>query len=43
MSSLRNRTGSAVQKPGTEQDLNRGGGRGRQSGGFGFGPDGECV
>ena len=30
------------QKPGGGQDLGRGG-RGRQPGGFGLGPSGECI
>lgn len=36
-------TGPAGQGPGTGRGLGQGGGRGRQPGGFGLGPDGECV
>jgi len=38
----RNGSGPVGQGPGTGRGLGRGG-RGRQPGGFGLGPDGECV
>ena len=41
MSPLRNGTGPTGQRPG--QGLGKGGSRGRQPGGFGFGLGGECI
>ena len=43
MSPLRNGTGPADQRPGARRGLGQGGGGGRQPGGFGLGPGGECV
>ncbi len=40
---FRDRTGPYGQEPGAGQGLRRGLGRGRQSGGFGLGPKGECL
>ena len=36
-------TGPSGEGSGTRQGLDRGGGRGRQPGGFGLGPSGECI
>ncbi len=43
MSPQGNGTGPLGQGPGTERGLGQGRGRGRQPGGFGLGPDGNCV
>lgn len=36
-------TGPAGRGPGTGRGFGRGGRRGRQPGGFGLGPGGECI